>query len=110
MRQIKKRTAGALVITAIVALGAASVAAYGGFFYDTALGTVVPTPATAYLTCYTVDPGFELANGSTARQDVLSVFVRKETDGKSTVCYLRPPSAGGGVWLPAATAPVLVGR
>lgn len=88
-----------LVTLIVVAVGTAA-AATGGFFGDYAIGTVVPAPATAYLTCYTVDAGFELVPGGTARHDVLSVLERRESDGRRTICYLRPPSPGGGQWMP----------
>lgn len=101
---MKTLTTRAVIVAALIALASAIVAAYGAFYSDAALGTVVPAPATAFLSCYQLDPGFDVVGGS-PRPDVIGTFVRAESDGHKTVCYLRAPDASGGPWtsFPAAT-------
>jgi hypothetical protein len=85
-----------IIASTLVLATAASAAAYGGFFSPGAVGTVIPAPATAYLTCYAVDSGYTLAAANTSREDILATFVAKDVAGiTNSVCFLRPPTQTG---------------
>jgi hypothetical protein len=52
-----------------------------------------PTFAPADVTCYSVEPWFEVAS-ITPRPDVLATFMRRDGDNKLTqLCFLRVPGA-----------------
>lgn len=92
-------------VLAILAVGTVSAYAFGTFYHDGALGTVYPAPATAALTCYTVDAGFQLV-AATPRVDVLATFVQKDAQGRDVkVCFLRPPVGSPDWTVPPASIP-----
>ena len=95
------------LVALVFALGlclCGTAAAYGGFYNAIADGTIIPTPATAHLTCYVVDSGFTLASANTSRRDILATFTQRTASGDTKVCFLRPPALNGGDW---DTAPVV---
>ncbi len=97
-----------ILTVALVISSAAAAAAYGGFFSPGSIGTVIPAPATAYLTCYTVDSGYQVIQSNTSREDILATLVTpKDASGNSSVCFLRPPTQTGEwrVALPPAPQP-----
>jgi hypothetical protein len=77
----------------VLALAAASVAAYGVFFTEFAIGTVYPAPATASLTCYPVDSGYQLVSANNLRADILATFVKHDAGKQTGICFLRPALA-----------------
>jgi hypothetical protein len=77
-----------------LALGGVAFAT-GGFYFPGSEGTVTPAPATAYLTCYNLDSGFQLASANTSRPDILATFVQRVNGVDTKVCFLRPPVAVG---------------
>jgi hypothetical protein len=98
----------ALVVIVLIAAASATYA-YGPSFYESALGTVVPAPATAQVSCYPMEAGYVLAAANTSRADILATFVKQDATG-STVCFLRTPplvtSPTGGLNLPALSVTV----
>lgn len=99
-----RRSLVAIVLALGVGAGATAYA-FGSFYYDGALGTVYPAPATAALTCYAVDSGFSLV-AATPRGDVLATFVRRDAQGREiAVCFLRPPVANPDWIAPTVATP-----
>jgi hypothetical protein len=89
-----------------LALGGVAFAT-GGFYFPGSEGTVTPAPATAYLTCYNLDSGFQLASANTSRPDILATFVQRVNGVDTKVCFLRPPVAVGdwNAQVPAVSTP-----
>jgi len=99
MRKDQIRTFVWLVL-AFLAMGSIGFA-YGGFYNSIAEGTVVPTPATAQLTCYPVDSGYQFAGANSTRSDILATFIKRDSAGRDVgVCFLRPVLFNGGEWTP----------
>lgn len=86
------------LLLAAFGAGIAAQARGFGFYNPVADGAVVPTPATAYLTCYPIDERFVLASANTARRDILATFVQRTNGTDTKVCFLRPPLQNGGDW------------
>jgi hypothetical protein len=80
----------AIVFAVVVA---ALLVAAGVYAQSVWLSSVRPVFASADLTCYPVERGFDLASVA-SRKDVLATFTRRDAQARlEQVCFLRVPTA-----------------